>query len=203
MFAYCENNPTNFNDPSGSLKERNTYNTIHEGCGGASGGYVGGWILLGLLQAYEEVREAIDNATLSVAISADPPIGDYTVYFLAAEGDPSQSIVYVGRVKTSNFDARMSYHRTRGRRFVNSISGLDYDTCRVIEQGGMVYYHTINKESTKHNRIRGIGPTNKKKYQYMAAIWDLVNSSLYPDNTLLPLSFWENMTEEQLLNMGT
>ena len=48
----------------------------------------------------------------------------YTVYFLYAKNGPSNEIVYVGRVKTENFDSRMAYHRTKGRLLSFYVSGL-------------------------------------------------------------------------------
>ena len=82
------------------------------------------------------------------------------------------------------------------------ISGLDYPNCRAIEQAGMIYHHTINTSDPLYNQIRGISPRNKSRYNYMAAIADLVFTDLYPDNSLLPVSYFENWCEEGFLGLS-
>ena len=126
----------------------------------------------------------------------------YTVYFLCAAGDVSQTIIYVGRVKSKNFASRMKYHKSKGRELVDSIDCLDYSTCRALEQAGMIYFHTINRNSALNNQIRGISPLNGKRYDYMAALWNLINGSSYTGDTIMPISYFANFSEEAFLNDG-
>ena len=106
----------------------------------------------------------------------------------------------MGRVLQENFSDRMSYHSSRGRDLVYYIDGLNYLTCRALEQGGMMYYHTINRDNPINNQIRGISPRNPKRHIYFDSILALIDNGLYPENSILPLSYWENLTEEIFLN---
>lgn len=87
------------------------------------------------------------------------------------------------------------------RQYVYSIDGLTYDQCRFLKQAGMVYYHTINRGNPLNNQIRGISPTNPKRFNYIAAGRALAESGRL-DNTILPISYWANQTENMILNGG-
>lgn len=136
-----------------------------------------------------------------VALAQKEDLPDlYTVYFLCKKEDVNNTIIYVGRVKTKNFDARMAYHNKRGRRLVDKIDGVNYETCRGLEQAGMIFFHTINRDDARNNQIRGISPTNKNLHKYMAALRDYINRSTYIGNEIIPLSYFANFTEEMFLN---
>lgn len=65
----------------------------------------------------------------------------------------------------------------------------------------MMHHHTINRENKIMNQIRGISPTNSNKGIYIAAVFELINHGAYPDNSFLPISYWENFSENEFLNM--
>ena len=208
MFAYCGNNPVVYYDPAGNERISFHYNQFDRHSGSDGGGGVGvgiatGYILYPLYLLAKEAAEILVEGLQEIYVSATPPQGDYTVYFLCAQGDTSKTIIYVGRVKTKNFDSRMSYHSKMGRQFVDSISNLSYEACRAIEQGGMMYYHTINRDSALKNKIRGIGASNSNRHLYLALIQEMINRNLYPANTLLPLSYWDNLSENEFLNLAS
>ena len=200
MFAYCSNNPVNCADPSGMCPScaaaRNSDQIMTDVLCGFGGG--SSLTLAGSAVAVGSVVQVVAQAQ-TLATTQEPKI-TYTVYFLCKIGDASKTIIYVGRVKSANFDARMNYHKTQGREYVASIDCLDYNTCRAIEQAGMVYFHTINRQDAIYNQIRGISPTNKNLYMYMSALWDYINSSTYTGNEFIPLSYFANLTEEAFLN---
>ena len=201
MFAYCNSNPVTGYDPSGHFN-KNTQQIQLEGSVGAAGlDIVTGFLFSLVLVATKELADELAQALTKIEVAVSPPAGDYTVYFLCKENDISKSIIYVGRVKTSNFDSRMDYHRTKGREYVTSISNLSYEACRAIEQGGMMYYHTINRDSAINNQIRGISPTNPKRQLYLEVIHEMISRNLYLDNSVLPISYWENLTENEFLNI--
>lgn len=122
----------------------------------------------------------------------------YSVYFLKKTGDINNDIVYVGRVKTSNFNSRMSYHSGRGRELSFSIDGLDYGQCRFLEQTGMIWCHTISTDSI-NNQIRGISPTNPKRFAYFEAGKKLAENGSWLEG-IFPISYWANQTENVMLN---
>lgn len=201
MYAYCGNNPCNGVDPSGCYR---TYyrTTIYQGeNGGVGAGIPTGYLLYQLYLSAKDAAKQLAEELHAILVSEYPPKGDYTVYFLCAQGDISRTIIYVGRVKTENFQSRMNYHRSMGRQYVDSISNLNYAACRAIEQGGMMYYHTINRNSELGNKIRGIGVSNSNRHLYFVLIQEMISNNLYPDNSLLPLSYWGNLTENEFLNM--
>ena len=194
MFAYCGNNPVSSSDASRneSISIRNSTNELLQAM--LFGAAVAATILE-VTNTKDDVKEKIKADT------NDGGKEHYTVYFLCAEDDPSHTIVYVGRVKSKNFDARMRYHAGRGRTLVSAITNLDYLSCRAIEQGGMIYYHTINRDLAIHNQIRGISPTNGNRYDYLNAVVELINKGMYPENNVLPPSYFANLTEEAFLNL--
>ena len=212
MFVYCGNNPASRCDTAGTIEQKCYQETsyinfpmILKGAGGGNSGeeVLSTVVAYGLtcVAAYYccvtvcTTTQELVNATQS-SLSAE----GYTVYFLSSKNDTSKTIIYVGRVLTRNFDARMAYHRSKGRQLVYCITNLTYEECRAIEQGGMIYYHTINRNNESMNKIRGIGPNNKNRAQYFSALSALVNSGMYPKNALIPISYWENLSEEVWLN---
>jgi hypothetical protein len=201
MFAYCENNPVTNYDPTGRFRVNFQQKELEGGVAGTGAAIGVGYIFIQLLATTQEAVEELIEGLQQIQISISPPTGAYTVYFLCAAGDSSKTIIYVGRVKTDNFSSRMSYHEKMGREYVDSISNLGYESCRAIEQAGMMYYHTINRDSALNNQIRGISPTNKKGHIYFALMQEMINRNLYPENSLLPLSYWENLTENEFLNI--
>ena len=94
-----------------------------------------------------------------------------------------------------------SYHDTKGRALKEYISGLSYEACRAFEQAGMAYYHTINRNNPLNNQIRGISPTNVKRYTYIDAVLALIENGLYPQQSILPASYWANFAENEFLNL--
>lgn len=126
----------------------------------------------------------------------------YTVYFLYAANDPNKAIIYVGRVKSANFEARMSYHASVGRLPAARIDGLTYEECRYVEQAGMIYFHTIGRGEPYKNQIRGISPTNPARNIYLKAGHDLTGWRI-PENWIFPEGYLANMTENELLNLGS
>ena len=208
MFAYCVNNPVVHVDSSGASSvtafadESSIFAPTDDPISG--GGFssalstaVGSVLVFGLVSKLSEEKQA-HLATLALKNKSNP--GLYTVYFLCAEDDLCNKIIYVGRVKTANLQARLNYHASRGRRLVKQIDGLSYEACRALEQAGMVYYHTINREAAINNQIRGISPYNGNRYIYMAALWDILNRDLYTGESCIPYSYLANLTEEMFLN---
>lgn len=207
MFAYCLNNPVAHLDCGGAAcaKYYESGNTSNSHIAAYGGGGIGSGVgtLVCLYAASQLLSSTYDSKTKSVATIGTTSEDKYSVYFLyAMNGDPN-TIVYVGRVKSENFASRMAYHKSQERLLAGSIDGLNYALCRAIEQGGMMYYHTINRENKLMNQIRGISPTNSNKSVYIDAILSIVADGLYPDNYLLPASYWTNFCENEFLNLGS
>lgn len=207
MFAYCLNHPVGMLDTAGlaacfacyrddPLEE--FFRQLGSGGGGVSAGLSpSADVVVGMAVGAAVVCGAKAIAEAATA-TQQPEI--YSVYFLyARDGDPT-TIVYVGRVKSENMSSRMAYHRTQGRELAYSIDGLTYDQCRAIEQGGMIYHHTINRGRKIYNQIRGVGPTNPNRSIYFEAIQSMLSSGTYPMNSWLPASYWENVAENEWLN---
>lgn len=193
MFAYCGNNPINNLDSNGFATERivQANNYARD-----SATIISAAIALAVV-AHQTNKE---KTTLLVKTATSTSQGDYTVYFLHAVDGNNGDIIYVGRVKTANLDARLRYHDTRDRALSYYIPGLTYGQCRAMEQAGMMYHHTINRNDPRYNQIRGISPTNRKRYVYLAEIFDAVNRGTYMDSNYLPMSYWENFMENEFLN---
>ena len=168
---------------------------------GAGGGYYDGRasaiITMGVC-----ATTAASLTVASVQIQKETQKELYTVHFLSAKGDYSNNIIYVGRVKSANFNARMQYHSSRGRQLVSTITDLSYAACRGFEQAGMMYYHTINRGKALNNQIRGISPTNGNASSYFEAIYILIASGNYSSNNILPISYLLNQAENEFLNGG-
>ena len=206
MYAYCNNNPVVFSDSSGCYIDFGYDPEIgpplgwgYAGLGGSAAGVSTAGAGSGSVSAADAVAAVVVGVGAVIA-STKKPSDPYTVYFLCAAEDSSETIIYVGRVKTANYSKRMNYHKSVGRKLVGKIDGLSYEVCRAIEQGGMMYYHTINQNNKINNQIRGVGHRNSARSAYINAAVKLVEDGLYPNNMLLPASYWANMTEEAFLN---
>lgn len=216
MYVYCLNNPVVFTDSNGNAAI-------------AAENVVAGWTAtmwwLCLVDAFLPVgdivyavgvvgvsifcsvtmtsSEAKSETKAEVVVATVTAEDDnetlYTVYFLYAIGDPNKTIIYVGRVKTENYGSRMSYHASVGRAPAARIDGLTYEECRLVEQAGMVYFHTIGRGEPYKNQIRGISPLNKSRYKYIEAGLNLTPLR-FKGQALFPPSYLENLTENELLN---
>ena len=200
MFAYCNNNPASSSDPTGTCPScaaaRNSDQIMTDVLCRFGGGSS---LTLAVSAVATASAVQVVAETQTLALKQEPQ-GSYTVYFLYEKDDVTRTIIYVGRVKTANFEARMAYHKSRGRLLDRKIDNLSYEVCRALEQVGMIYYHTVNRDRAINNQIRGISPYNKNKYTYMAALWDIVNRSMYDGENCIPYSYLANLTEEMFLN---
>ena len=213
MFAYCLNNPINYVDQSGTNAAPATLPVIPLALlPFLDGPFLVGDIIVALVvvigvaetgqvfaQREKYKKRLVTQDVLSVQLR-DDEIAKYTVYFLCAKGDASKEIVYVGRVKTANMEARMVYHDTKGRKLVGYVSGLTYDECRMLEQLGMAYFHTISRGEPLHNQIRGV--SQKKMGLFFNTMLALIESGLYPEQGVFPLSYLSNQLENEALNRG-
>ena len=218
MYVYCLNNPVVFTDSNGNMAIAaenvvewwtatmwwlclvDAFLPVGEIVYAV--GIVGVSIFCSVAMTGSEAKSETKAEVVVATVTAE---GDnetlYTVYFLYAIGDPYKAIIYVGRVKTENYASRMSYHASVGRAPAARIDGLTYEECRFVEQAGMVYYHTIGRGEPYKNQIRGISPTNPKIEIYLKSGYNLIQSR-FPDNSILPPSFLQNWTENELLNAG-
>jgi len=127
----------------------------------------------------------------------------YTVYFLYDKNESPGTIVYVGRVKTDNFGQRMIYHRKKDRELSFYVPGLTWAECRGLEQVGMIFYHTINRENPAYNQIRGVSPRNGSRGLYLSAAKDYWGMYGMNYSGYMPFGFWANWTENEFLNQTT
>ena len=219
MFTYCLNNPVVFTDSLG-MAAANAENismiwnaTMWWLCLADAFLPIGDFIYVGVaiaipvictltLTSSQTDNKADTASQIEAVTTGGGGARDYSVYFLYQRGDPHKAIIYVGRVKTANFDSRMSYHRSKGRMLAAHIDGLTYEECRAIEQAGMLFHHTIGKGMPLRNQINGIGPHNRNAQQYWQAALNLIDSGRYPLFNSLPSSYLRNQAENELLNMG-
>ena len=211
MFAYCGNNPVLFKDSHGTsetiaIGAESRTDRIPGKTLAAAAGKVLGYVLVTAV-AYAAAKEAVDAEAIVAVKAAKRASRDdndkiYTVYFLRDAKNPSGGIVYVGRVKTANFGARMTYHGTRGRALVWQIDGLTYYQCRGLEQVGMAYFHTINRNRDINNQIRGVSPLNGARRDYFGAAKVFWGESGSEYVNIIPDSYWLNWTENEFLNGG-
>ena len=198
MFAYCGNNP---------VKNIDQLGTSYESTGLSNSRFI--MVSYGLLLGTgAAVALTLPSSTRKdKAKSEGVAIPDrytstkrqYTVYFLSDANSHNDDIVYVGRVKTENFDARMSYHESKGRAYNFSINNLTYAECRFVEQAGMIWCHSINRDNSINNQIRGISPNNPYLEYIMLAAIELMESGRV-DEGIFPISYWANQTENMILN---
>lgn len=205
MFAYCLNNPVTLSDVCGTAANialSDDIDIISSPTDEPSSGGGGIGIVVVALPAPQAPAIPLSKSGTDVGKN-DSDDRIYTVYFLYKKDGSTEDIVYVGRVKTANFDSRMAYHRTKGRLLSFSIPGLTWAECRGLEQVGMVYFHTINRNNTVNNQIRGVSPQNglRKFYLNSAKAFWIINGCKYILN--MPDSYWLNWTENEFLNMKT
>ena len=195
MFAYCNSNPINKSDSLGSLPEPSCRVDLKM--------TIGNLLFLGAAGCvFASLTTKEDEKTVADSMFGDSPKREYTVYFLQDTNGTENEIVYVGRVKTANFQARMNYHQTRGRELCWKVDNLTKPECRGLEQVGMIFFHTINKNNAINNQIRGVSPTNDSRNLYFAAakiFWNTVASEI---EEMMPLSYWGNWAENEFLNGG-
>ena len=98
----------------------------------------------------------------------------YTVYFFTNapttvnDFSTYKPIYYVGRVKTQNYQKRMTYHKNTKHLYpAYRFSELTYEEARELEEFGMIACSTIQKLKTNPgNRIHGISESNSKGFLY-------------------------------------
>jgi len=175
MFAYCNNNPVNYTDTCGTEPIA------------IIGSIVVGALLVAVVASpgFQEAAKDASEAIADALIRADEKARGYTVYMLVDKNNQDDGIVYVGRVKTEDYEARMAYHEKHGRARYKKIDGLTYGECRGMEQILMTYYHTLRRGEGLYNQIRGVGPRNKKGVFY---IW-------------VGLEYIANQLENEYLNL--
>ena len=211
MFVYCLNNPVNLVDEGGNNAASATLPSWIIGLLPAIDGPVpiGDVIVIAILlekviTAINAISEQKKSNTLSQDIAMvrlrNDEAGAYTVYFLCKKGDPSKEIIYVGRVKTANFNARMNYHSSKKRQLVGYVCGLTYDECRILEQLAMSHFHSVLRGDSIHNQIRGVSIGKMGKFYDVAM--HLVMSGMYPEDGTFPLSYLLNQVENEYLNSG-
>ncbi len=216
MFAYCLNNPVNFIDQYGQTAiaipdAARDWELVLEYITGAGIciNPVAGIGIFTLLHPQQSPKlKFSDKIETSAAVAAGAALTcmeaataskpRYVVYLLCAKGDSSQTIIYVGRVKEEGLQARMAYHRSKGRTLVHAISGLSYEACRGLEQTLMAFYHCKSRGNPLYNQINGISSSNPKLPAYFGASEDYI--SKHPGCQYLPTSYWMNQYEELLLN---
>ena len=180
MFAYCNNNPISKRDTHGASFTISMSIVV--------GGTILGLIALTGIMTAPGFQEACKDATEAIADTikeVKEKTEIYTVYMLTDASDPNGGVVYVGRVKTANYKARMAYHESVGRSECARIDGLNYAQCRGLEQILMAYYHTLRQGEKLFNQIRGVSQSNK-------------NGVLY---TLAGLEYLTNQVENEYLNL--
>ena len=178
MFAYCGNNPINFNDHSG-------YDPITIGIGllvAAIACVVAAIVpppsfskstsisyptQVKIPSAKEVATKVVVSAAVA-AVKTQEQINCYSVYTLS---DADGEVQYVGRTK--DVDARKAAHarseHRKGLNFNVEHSNLSYPAARGIEQTYMLYYHTINTANKMNNQINGVGLSNPKLNEYLVA----------------------------------
>lgn len=133
---------------------------------------------------HDEILDFVDEAIESIEIESEIEKSlkkEYTVYALI---DDAGEVKYVGRVKTKNYNARMTYHEeTKGLHRGYRIDNLNYWECRGIEQLGIIGNATgwfDLKTNPVGNKINGIGLRNPMKYKYYSAgiryVWNNIEN---------------------------
>ena len=202
MFAYCGNNPIILRDMGGmasAIAYGDDFDIFSDPTDDplSGGGGIGVIIFVSPAPLSPAENSAKSDA---IRLQDDSSNKIYTVYFLYAANGSPDDIVYVGRVKTANMGSRMAYHRTQRRRLSFYISDLTWTQCRGLEQVGMIFFHTINRNNPMNNQIRGVGPRNSSRTLYFSAakaFWDTFGSNY---GGVMPYSYWANWTENEFLN---
>ena len=189
MFAYCLNNPVNFVDRNGMNAEAIPLDeSIAEAI---KNGLI--WLGEAVVAAAPYVFLALCDLVLVLSCSGSakqkeetlvteqvqtppPEPREYSVYFLSTLMFPDK-IIYVGRVKTANFDKRMKYHESKGRVLSWHLDGLTYTECRGVEQIGMMYYHSVYRNGGLNNQINGVSLWNPNKGIYLRKGYEYITRS--------------------------
>ena len=194
MFAYCENNPVAYSDPTGCILSSissfvaTAVDTIvnsvkamvpvYAGCGTAifADGPLPFGDIAGLtIAAAVTIGVVVGGIAQAVKTTSNTSPKSYTVYALTDSGD---NVQYIGR--TSNPSVREAAHGSDPYRmhldFTVLHSGLDYNTARGLEQAYMLYHHTLNTFNKMNNQINGISPINPKISIYVDAAKDFLNN---------------------------
>lgn len=201
MFAYCNNNPVICRDDHGyaagtAAVAGATALSIAEAvlsiCISSLLIYIGTEVIPAAVKTvsnYIETqteKKATEEGTTYARQQSEDRI--YTVYVLCAKNDAAKRVVYVGRVKTANYSARMAYHQSKGRMPLERIDSLTYAECRGLEQSLMLMFNTIRRGNPLFNQIQGIGVRNPNGPWYMTAAFDYLSNQL--ENELLNLNIY-------------
>ena len=202
MFAYCLNNPVMLVDLWGTASTiafSDNLDIFADPIDEATSGGGGVGVLVVLLPN-STTRADAPAITDAKKLENESSKRIYTVYFLYSKNGSPNQIVYVGRVKTKNFDSRMAYHSAKGRVLSFYVSELTWEQCRGLEQVGMMFFHSLNRDDPIYNQIRGVSPTNGSRSLYFDAaktFWSSYNGEY---SSYMPYSYWENWTENEFLN---
>lgn len=193
MFAYCANNPVNYADDSGFMRQPTTV-AIEDGARGYFGGSFSGAVtnvgvacgLGAVIALFSDAYEAVKSIASSIAEAqkASTEKGPHTVYVLI---DSNKNVQYVGR--TQNVTARKNAHKSNPYRkdlvFTEVASNLTYAQARGLEQTLMLYFHSLNTKNMMNNQINGINFYNGNKSLYISAaemvsgyIWNQISNEL-------------------------
>ena len=202
LFAYCLNNPVMLVDLWGTASTiafSDNLDIFADPIDEATSGGGGVGVLVVLLPN-STTRADAPAITDAKKLENESSKRIYTVYFLYSKNGSPNQIVYVGRVKTKNFDSRMAYHSAKGRVLSFYVSELTWEQCRGLEQVGMMFFHSLNRDDPIYNQIRGVSPTNGSRSLYFDAaktFWSSYNGEY---SSYMPYSYWENWTENEFLN---
>ena len=87
---------------------------------------------------------------------------------------------YVGRVTTEGYNNQIAYHkRTKRLTCVEHIDNLSYNEARGMEEVGLLWFHTLNRDKSPgniNNRIHGISSKNSNYSTYMGAAYNYITN---------------------------
>ena len=150
----------------------------------ASSGPIGwiGIVIIAIVIVYyfsDEILDYVDTTIGATVSQFEKTLyKNYTVYSLI---DEEGTIKYVGRVKTTNYNARIAYHEKTKPGLVAGpkIDNLNYWECRGIEQLGIIGNSSgwfEMKTNPSGNKINGISNLNPNRFDYYSAgiryIWN-------------------------------
>ena len=179
MFAYCNNDPVNATDSTG------TRLTNDAGGGFAFAGGSGSSALIWqqAAQFIASLSALLAGKAVQMTLFSSRSVGktravtramtrltskSYTVYKLV---DETGQVQYIGR--TVNVEQRRRAHERNeyrsGLTLVVIKRNLSYAAARGLEQTYMLHYHTLNTLNKMNNQINGISPTNVNKQVYIEA----------------------------------
>ena len=155
LFEYCANDPIQYSDSTGLIRNYNVM-MADSGSGGGGGGLL---LALGILAVSNpnnaKLVSYVSSVIQDVAEQTKNTLLGNTVYLLRDE----QGVVqYVGR--TINPEKRAAAHKRNpyrnGLKMEVVASGLTLLQAKAVEQACMAYHHTINTLDKKNNQINGI-----------------------------------------------